>query len=554
MFKGKHCAACLVVEPIVRKIVASSGGNASLTFIDTDEEKELGEKYGITTIPVVLYNDKKVLTAEAASSLISSEMGSLMGETSSNQFGATSDVGGGFFQMSNTNSSTVSTDDPQGSLNIEQQNPFVSGNSALFNHLFNELISASVESNAEALERRQKFNMLSISQKTMTPEAIQKLTRPALGDYVHIGVLQSIVTSILAINPRSHLYLYRVGKLLGKFGNVQFRFLRRFPQIFESHDIETKFRDIIEGLQELYSGTSLGLPLYLTSRSLAEHLSKKKARLTVYDSAFCAQMSPIGKPVCYIIAGEIAGLLETTLGEEEVSVVETKCFGLGDPYCQFEIELGKTVEFNFETERPFLTKHEKEFFQRSLDSISRNTYNSALHRIILRPGIGDYVHISLLQQTLNGIKFSDPFFSTLLYYAGLHYGQYGADYAILERVLEENKIDKPPLEFEDALKTLVGYFNDPATILTRWQGRAELQFKDEETAIIKIYESAISAGFDSNTDFIVDSDSSNFTLEDFTSGFIQGRLSRIMEDNVRVEEITDYAGGSKFAAYRINLD
>ena len=104
------------------------------------------------------------------------------------------------------------------------------------------MISASVDSNAEALERRQKFNMLAISQKTMTPEAIQQLTRPALGDYVHIGILQSIVTSILAINPRSSEFLYRVGRDMGRFGNVQFRFLRHYPQIFERLDVPTKFR------------------------------------------------------------------------------------------------------------------------------------------------------------------------------------------------------------------------------------------------------------------------------------------------------------------------
>jgi predicted hydrocarbon binding protein len=560
MFKGKHCASCHVVEPIIRKIVTSSGGSASLTFIDSDEEKELTEKYNITTIPVVLYNDKKVLTAEQAGSLISSEMGSLMGEGggAGDPFGGLSEVGGGVFEMQGTTTDPMQSDPASASLNFDQQmggsNIFSSGQSGLFNHLFNELITASVESNAEALERSQKFNMLSISQKTMTPEAIQNLTRPALGDYVHIGVLQSIVTSILSINPRASEFLWNVGNSMGKFGNVQFRFLTHNPRIIEHVDVVSKFRDIQEGLQDLYSANSLGLPLYLASRSLVEPLGKKKARLTVYDSAFCAQMSPIGRPVCHLISGEIAGLLETTLGEEHVSVVETKCYGLGNPYCQFDIELGKKMDFRVDAERPFLTKEEKELFQESLDTISKNMYDSSLVRTVLRPGVGDYVHISVLQQAINGIKFSDPFFSTLLYYAGLHYGLHGADYAILERIIKEQDFDEPPLEFEDGIKALVSFFNDPARILTRWQGNAELVSMGDEDAVIRIHESAISAGLEVGVDFVVELEKEQIRLENFTTGFIQGRLQRILDDDIRVDEITDYSGGSKFCEFKIELD
>ncbi len=101
----------------------------------------------------------------------------------------------------------------------------------------------------------------------------------------------------------------------------------------------------------------------------------------------------------------------------------------------------------------------------------------------------------------------------------------------------------------------MGFFNDPATILTRWHGNTELEFEDEETAIFRIYESAVSAGLDiSSSDFIVDLDKDQLKLEDFTTGFIQGRLSRILEDDVRVTEITDYSGQSKCAEYRVELD
>ena len=546
LFKGVNCAACKVVEPILRQIIVSSKGSATLTMIDTEEEKELTSKYGITTIPVVYYNDELVLTAEQTSELISGEFDSLQSGSSM--------MSGGAFELQDVNLGSSQTNAfPSLNFDSPSGDMFNSGQSGLFNHLFNQLITSSVESNAETLERRQKFNMLAISQKTMTPEAFQHITRPALGDYVHIGILQSIVTSILAINPRSSEFLYRVGRDMGRFGNVQFRFLRHYPKIFEHIETSSKFRDILEGLQELYSANSLGLPLYIASRALIQPLSDTKAKLTVYDSAFCAQMSPIGQPVCYLIAGEIAGLIETTLGEQ-VSVVETRCFGLGDPYCEFSIELYKQRDFSFISERPFLTKSEKEKFQRSLDTITKNMYSSSLIRTILRPGVSDHVHISVLQQTLNGIKFSDPFFSTLLFYAGLHYGMHGADFAIIDRLIKDEADTVLPLSFEDSLNILKGYFNDPATILTRWQGNADLEIKDDETAFINIYESAIASGLNmKGSDFVLDVDIET-TLCDFTAGFIQGRLSRICDEKVKVSEVTCLSVGSSFCRFKIELD
>ncbi len=549
LFKGTHCAACKVVEPILRQIIASSRGSATLTLIDTDEEQELTQKYNISTIPVVYYNDELVLTAEQASELISGEFNTMTSGGQMQFSGGPMDLSGGVFEpqtMTPSTSSPLLSDNLSGDM-------FSTGQSGLFNHLFNQLITSSVDSNAETLERRQKFNMLAISQKTMTLEAIQHITRPALGDYVHIGILQSIVTSILAINPRSSEFLYRVGRDMGRFGNVQFRFLRHYPQIFEHVDTSTKFRDILEGLQELYSANSLGLPLYIASRSLVQPITDTKAKLTVYDSAFCAQMSPIGQPVCYLIAGEISGLIETTLGEQ-VSVVETRCFGLGDPYCEFSIELDKPRDFSFISERPFLTKTEKEKFQRCLDTISKNMYSSSLIRNILRPGVSDHVHISVLQQTLNGIKFSDPFFSTLLFYAGLHYGKHGADFIIVERIVKEEGDLPLPMEFDDALRILKNFFNDPATILTRWQGIAELEIVDEETALLNINESAISSGLNmKGSDFVLDVDIET-TLCDFTAGFIQGRLSRICDEKLKVSETTCISIGSKYCQFKIELD
>src|SRR3990172_1214912 len=348
----------------------------SLTMVDTDEEAELTEKYSVRKVPHVLFNDKVVLTAQMAAELLSEEIGGFTAAVEQSATFGTFEMQGGLDSLNN-GLQKASSNPAMESLSFDSSSGgggIMVGQSAVFNHLFNSLIESSVEASEGELGRWQKFNMLAISQKIMTPEAVQTLTRASLGDYVHIGVLQSVVTSILAINPASRQYLYQVGENMGRYSNVQYRFLSANRRVMEDTDHEKKFSDILEGLQELYSANSLGLPLYLVSRSLLISSSNKTALLQVYDSAYSAQMGPIAQPVCYLIAGEIAGLIQTTLAEEKVAVTETKCWGLGDPYCQFDIELGKSRDFSLEKTRWFLTEAEKKRFQNSLNIISRNMY------------------------------------------------------------------------------------------------------------------------------------------------------------------------------------
>jgi len=41
------------------------------------------------------------------------------------------------------------------------------------------------------------------------------------------------------------------------------------------------------------------------------------------------------------------------------------------------------------------------------------------------------------------------------------------------------------LSFVVGVKLLVDFFNDPTTLLTRWQGIADYKIEDEETAVLK---------------------------------------------------------------------
>lgn len=59
----------------------------------------------------------------------------------------------------------------------------------------------------------------------------------------------------------------------------------------------------------------------------------------VYESAFSYGIPPVNKPVCNFLRGLFRGAFASFYNSENVSVHETKCWGLGDTHCEFEIYL-----------------------------------------------------------------------------------------------------------------------------------------------------------------------------------------------------------------------
>ncbi len=62
-----------------------------------------------------------------------------------------------------------------------------------------------------------------------------------------------------------------------------------------------------------------------------------KNRIRVKDCYQCGHMPDVGKTLCPSDAGIIAGVLDRTTGKKH-SVKETKCWGTGYDFCEFEIK------------------------------------------------------------------------------------------------------------------------------------------------------------------------------------------------------------------------
>ncbi len=521
LFKGPKCALCKPVERHLKRIVDTSQGGATMTTIDTAEHPEIAGKYTVKKVPHVLYNNEVALSATQAASMFSS------------------------FASFDTDSSSM----------------FSSDQYDLFNFLFNKLIEAGVKASEADRDRWRKLSIITVSEKLLDVEELEDVTRPSVGDYVHIGHLQSIVTSLLAINPRAKSHLFRSGELAGKFGAAQSWIHRYNPKIMTTHRMKERFREMLKGFKVLYGPNPMASNV-ATDLDFTQ-ISDYHAKLQVHGSAHAVRNEEIGQDVCGFLAGEISGLMEVTLGEI-ASVVETKCCGLGDDYCEFDIHLGETSNHyspsNIKSEE-FFSQSDRLRFELSLATISRNMFDSILFRKIMRPGMGDYIHISTLQHILTSVKFSDPFNSTLLAYAGQNYGQMLEDVGSISRIIHRRDLGYTfPMEFSQACEVLGYYFSAPGRQQTRIHGEVTVELIDDESAVFKVWESAATSGIDLSTVDLsalfpgVEKPPRITTLDDFMAGFIGGRLDLLVEDEVIVRETKCQANGYPCCHFLAELD
>jgi hypothetical protein len=87
--------------------------------------------------------------------------------------------------------------------------------------------------------------------------------------------------------------------------------------------------DVLEALMPIWSAAGLGYFQVVAC-------SDRAARVAESECATCEGLPVVGKSVCHLERGVLAGALEARLGRT-VHAQETKCWGLGDGACEFEV-------------------------------------------------------------------------------------------------------------------------------------------------------------------------------------------------------------------------
>jgi predicted hydrocarbon binding protein len=493
-FTSPTCFACPEVERVVENIAGTSmKGMLHVSTIDISEEQEIASKYGIMSVPVVMMNEEII-----AQGLI------------------TEDV-------------------------IREK---------LWSQLLPNIISRERDT-------RRKESMMILTKNTISSIISQELVRESIGDYVHIGVYQQVMMSLLALDPLVPQLLYQSGRELGMYGAAPYYLTVLNPRVGAVKP-EERFQETLVALAQLYSHNNI-VPLYQATHCDVAQMEGYTATLRIYELANSAGAVNIGETLCHYTAGEIAGTVEAMIGSA-TSVMETKCKGLGDEYCEFEIEvfpgreLGKAPYRVYEVKDKdkkikFLgdipaEEYRRQIFYEFIHETTQHGYNSVLMTEALRPNDVDYVHISSLQQQIMSLKFRDKFCGALLYSAGRELGVIGPGKNIIYDLLASETL---PIEsLKKATEIIQQYLTHPTNYLKREYSGAEIEEgEDEDEMILRIYENAYASGANlSETNL-------NETLCDFTAGYLAGRLALILKDPPIVTETKCHGTGHNFCEFRI---
>jgi predicted hydrocarbon binding protein/KaiC/GvpD/RAD55 family RecA-like ATPase len=126
---------------------------------------------------------------------------------------------------------------------------------------------------------------------------------------------------------------------------------------------------------------------------LEDHSNTDEHYFRVYENCDCVGFENIGAPIASHIPPTIAGyckLLEKD--EREWNAIETKCLGLGDPYCEFKLVPGEIdgLKSSLEMDSSFVEKVHERLMERLMGFLLDGK------PLVERPRLGSDVHIHVV--------------------------------------------------------------------------------------------------------------------------------------------------------------
>jgi uncharacterized protein len=148
--------------------------------------------------------------------------------------------------------------------------------------------------------------------------------RRQLGPHVSLSHYRALTTGFTGYMEQrwGHMgdaILYAVGRLAGKHAAAQ---IQR-----ETPDTEAALHQILNEIRE----NGIGVPE--VRQSMPDRVD-----IVVHESAPAAGSRPMSRPLCHYQAGLFAGVYEVLTGKPALAK-ETRCWGLGDRYCEFRVDL-----------------------------------------------------------------------------------------------------------------------------------------------------------------------------------------------------------------------
>lgn len=484
VFSSPDCYACPEVERIVHKLVGSSMADiCHVSTIDVVREPKTAERYNVKMLPTIMIDDEIVLQG-------------LVGE------------------------------------------------SDIRDVLWERVISSIIK--REKTFDVRKESLLYISKNSFDSMMNEEFIRPYIGDYIHVGVMQQMIVSLVALDKLVPNLLYQSGREVGLYGVGTYLMITLNPNIGTEFRAKERFEEVLEGLVGYFSDNeSLNIPMKLAESAEIVSVDPDSATLRIMGLASASGSPYVGEPLCHFSAGEIAGITEALTGRNCV-VYEVKCVGTGHEYCEFEIKvsdepISRNLSDNREDE--YIVEDRSQHFQGILHDISTRLHESFISPkdVFNRGNIGNEVHFTKLQQAIVTLKLTDPYCGALLYAAGRELGIFGPGRDILQRYLEDENYTWP-LNLQQALYILNKFFH--FGMIQAAKERSDVKIiEDGDQLKIRIDECAISSGAtDSGVSFC-----------DFMAGYIAGRITILTNRDCVVNETHCHGLGDKYCEFEISF-
>lgn len=303
-------------------------------------------------------------------------------------------------------------------------------------------------------EAKNKENIVWLTLNMLESLTQKRKIRHAIADYAHIKSLQLCNVALLALDPLASYSLYNIGKMGGILGPLQSLIRQHVPTLQTISNATTRFQTSLQALTRLMSDPTVYAG-YIIYKAQIKSLDAQTATVHVLESAFASSIINVGERLCYYLSGLFAGVLQN-LTEESFKVTETTCLGQGYDVCEFQIEHQLAAPEII----PIIRDKTKEDYRTRRNSYlyfimanSQTMLDAIAQKQPIRPHIGDFIHISIIQQVFSTLKTMDVFSGLLLQSAGLYYGLLGSNKHILQKILLDNHL-QTPLSLENALSVL----------------------------------------------------------------------------------------------------
>ncbi|MBD3191765.1 MAG: hypothetical protein GF308_14045, partial [Candidatus Heimdallarchaeota archaeon] len=459
IFTRPHCPTCAPTIRIVNTLVHSFFSKVyHVNIVDLDQKPEIREKYGIMGVPCIMINEEIVYQP-------------VLHEVSKTE---------------------------------------------IYQVLLNNAVNVIVDRQS-TLDAR-KETLLFLNKNIYDSIMQEKLIRSIIGDYIHLGVLQQIIISLVALDNLVPHLLYQSGLDVGRFGIGSNVLIALNPNIGLETRSDKRFLEVMKGFVKYFGDNeSMNIPMKLATAAKVIDCEPQYALLRIDGLASASGAPYVGEPLCHFTAGEIAGITSVLTGKYSV-VYETKCVAMGYDHCEFEIRISdEPINHNIsDYQKDYITEDRRQHFQGVLYDISKRIHESFISPkdFFNREKIGNEVHFTRLQQAIIALKMSDPYCGSLLYSAGTELGIFGPGRDILQRyILDENF--EWPLTLQQALEILNKFFH--FGMIQAAKERADVKIVEEEDGElrIRIYEGAIASG-------VINS---GMTFCDFTAGYLASRIT-----------------------------